>query len=235
MNENVTRLQHGEKEIILIATAHVSRESADLVKRVIEGERPDSVCIELDHERYNNLQNPRAWEVRDIRKAIKAKKAGLFLTNLVLSSYQKKIASKLNTTLGGDMIQGIESAKSIGATLVLADRNIRITFLHIWQTLNLWEKAKLIASLLFSFSKDTNISDQDLQELLQEDMLDSLLIDMHTRFPKIGDVLITERDQYLAMRIMAAPGKKIVAVLGAAHVPGVKQEIEWGREKAPRT
>ena len=235
MNENVTRLQHGEKEIILIATAHVSRESADLVKRVIEGERPDSVCIELDHERYNNLQNPRAWEARDIRKAIKAKKAGLFLTNLILSSYQKKIASKLNTTLGSDMIQGIESAKSIGATLVLADRNIRITFLRIWQKLNLWEKAKVIASLLFSFSKDTNISDQDLQELLQEDMLDSLLTDMRTRLPKIGDVLITERDQYLAMRIMAAPGKKIVAVLGAAHVPGVKQEIEWGREKAPRT
>jgi pheromone shutdown-related protein TraB len=36
-------------------------------------------------------------------------------------------------------------------------------------------------------------------------------------------VLIDERDQYLAHKIRTAPGNKIVAVVGAGHVPGIKK------------
>ncbi len=225
MNTNITKLEFQEKEIILIATAHVSRESAMLVKQVIEDERPDSVCIELDEDRYSNIQNPKAWENTDIVKVIKTKRVGFLLANLALSSYQKKIAKKLEVPVGGEMIQGIESAKEIGANLVLADRKIQTTFLRIWRKLRIWEKAKLIISFLFSFDDNTEISDKDLQELLQTDMLESVLIDMRKQFPKIGEILICERDQYLANKIKNAPGKKIVAVLGGAHVPGVKNEI----------
>ena len=225
MTENVTTLDYQNKKIILIATAHVSKESAELVKQVIEKEHPDSVCIELDEDRYNNIQKPKAWENTDIVKVIKSKKVGFLLANLALSSYQKRIAMQLNTSVGGEMTQGIESAKEIGATLVLADRKIQTTFLRIWRKLSLWEKGKLLVSMLFSFDNDANVSDKDLQELLKADMLESVLIDMRKQFPKIGDILISERDQYLASKIKEAPGEKIVAVLGGAHVPGVKSEI----------
>lgn len=225
MNENVTSLDYQSKKIILIATAHVSKESAELVKQVIDEERPDSVCVELDEDRYNSIQNPQAWENTDIIKVIKSKKVGFLFVNLALSSYQKRIAKKLNTYVGGEMLQGIESAKQIGATLVLADRKIQTTFLRIWRKLSLWEKGKLIVSLLFSFDDDSTVSDNDLQELLKADMLESVLVDMRKQFPKIGDILISERDQFLASKIKEAPGKKIVAVLGGAHVPGVMKEI----------
>jgi len=225
MNENITKLEYQGKEIILIATAHVSRESAELVKQVIEEERPGSVCIELDEDRYSNMQNPKAWENTDIVKVIKSKRVGFLLANLALSSYQKKIAKKLDVPVGGEMIQGIESAKETGANLVLADRKIQTTFLRIWRKLSVWEKAKLHVSLIFSFDEDSEITDKDLQELLQADMLESVLIDMRKQFPKIGDILISGRHQYLASKIKDAPGQKIVAVLGGAHVPGVKEEI----------
>jgi pheromone shutdown-related protein TraB len=226
MNEsNVTKLNYQEKEILLIATAHVSKESIELVKRVIEEEQPDSVCIELDEERYQNIQNPKAWEDTDIIKIIKSKKVGFLAANLLLSSYQKKMAKKLNTAVGGEMLQGMESAKAIGAELVLADRNIQTTFLRIWRKLSLWDKTKLIGSFLFSFDDDNDISNEDLQDLLQEDMLESAINGLRKEFPKIGDILISERDQYLAAKIKEAPGKKVVAVLGGAHVPGVKHEI----------
>jgi pheromone shutdown-related protein TraB len=123
------------------------------------------------------------------------------------------------------MKQGIESARELGANLVLADRDIQTTFLRIWRSLSFWEKAKLLTSLLFSFDEDTDISDHDLQEMLKEDMLESVLSDMRGQFPKIGAILVSERDQYLAAKIKDAPGQKIVAVLGGAHVPGVKEEI----------
>ena len=225
MFENVTTLEYQNKKIILVATAHVSKESVELVKQVIEAEHPDSVCIELDEDRYNSLQNPKAWENTDIIKVIKSKKVGFLMANLALSSYQKRIAKQLNTSVGGEMIQGIKSAEQIGATLVLADRKIQTTFLRIWRKLSLWEKGKMLFSLLFSFDDDTEVSDMDLQELLKSDMLESVLIDMRKQFPKIGEILISERDQYLASKIKEAPGKKIVAVLGGAHVPGVKNEI----------
>jgi pheromone shutdown-related protein TraB len=225
LTEHITTLDYQGKKILLVATAHVSKESAELVKQVIEEERPDSVCIELDEDRYQNIQNPKAWENTDIVKVIKSKRVGFLLANLALSSYQKRIAKQLGTSVGGEMLQGIESAKEVGATLVLADRKIQTTFLRIWRKLSLWEKGKLLISLLFSFEDDAKISDKDIQELLKADMLESVLIDMRKQFPKIGDILISERDQYLAYKIREAPGEKIVAVLGGAHVPGVKNEL----------
>ena len=226
MDENVTKVEYKGKEILLIATAHVSSKSVELVKQVIEEERPDSVCIELDEDRYNSIKNPKKWEETDITKVIKDKKAGYLLANMALSAYQKKIAKQLSTQVGGEMLQGMKSAEEIGAELILADRKIQTTFMRIWRKLNLWEKSKLLVSVLFSFDEeDTDITDQDLEELLKADMLESVLADMRKEFPKIGDILISERDQHLANKIREAPGKKIVAVLGGAHVPGVKDEI----------
>ncbi len=222
---NITRLNYQDKEIILVATAHVLKHSAELVKQVIAEERPDSVCVELDEERYKNILNPKAWESTDIVKVIKSKRIGFLIANLALGSYQKKMAKKLDTSVGGEMIQGIESAKDIGASLVLADRSIQTTFLRIWRKLSFWEKVKLFASLIFSFDKDTEISDKDLEDLLQEDMLESAMAGMREQFPQVGEILISERDKYLAAKIKGAPGKKVVAVLGGAHVPGVKEEI----------
>ena len=226
MVNNVTRLVFEGKEILLIATAHVSKESVELVKQVIEEERPDSVCIELDEGRYQNIKNPKAWENTDIIKVIKSKRVGFLLANLALGSYQKRIAQKLDTPVGGEMLQGIKSAEETGAELVLADRSIQTTFLRIWRKLSLIEKAKLITSFIIPGDDDDDeLTDSDLQELLQKDMLESALSDMRKEFPKIGDILVSERDQFLAAKIKAAPGKKVVAVLGGAHVPGVTEEI----------
>ena len=225
MEDNVVRLAYQDKEIILIGTAHVSQESAELVKRVVDEEKPDSVCIELDEGRYQNLQNPKSWEHTDVIQVIKTKKTGFLLANIVLGSFQKKIARQLGTVVGQEMLQGIKSAKETGAELVLADRNIQITFLRIWRKLGLWEKTKLFFSLLFSFGEEIELSSEDIKDLLKDETLESVVFEMRKKFPVIGEVLISERDQYLANKIKEAPGKKVVAILGGAHVPGVKEEI----------
>ncbi len=224
--DNVSKIQYNDKELILIATAHVSKQSAELVKQVIEDERPDSVCIELDEQRYQNMKNPKAWEDTDIIKVIKDKKIGFLIANLILSSYQKRMAKKLDSTLGGEMIQGMKSAEEIGATLVLADRSIQTTFLRIWRKMKFLEKMKLFFAFMFSGDEEENeITNEDLENLLQTDTLEEALTSMREQFPKVGEILISERDQYLAYHIKNAPGTKVVAVLGGAHVPGIKEEI----------
>jgi pheromone shutdown-related protein TraB len=223
--ENVSRLRYGDKEIILIATAHISLRSAALVKRVIEAERPDSVCVELDDDRLKNMRDPDSWKKTDIVKVIKAKKVGFLFANLILSSYQKKMAGKLGTKVGQEMIQGVESAKDVGAELVPADRKIQTTFLRIWRKLGVIEKIKLLSGLLFSFDEDEDVTEDDLRELLHGDILEAAMGDIRKKYPKVGEILINERDRYLANKIKNAPGDKVVAVLGGAHVPGVRDEI----------
>ena len=225
MEEHIVRLDYQGKQIILVATAHVLKQSAELIKKVIHEERPDSVCVELDEERYQSILNPKAWENTDIIQVIKSKKVGFLLANLILGSYQKRIAKDLDTVAGQEMLEGINSAKETGAQLVLADRSIQTTFTRIWRKLNIWDKAKLLFDLLVSEDDDKSLSNDDVSELLKTDVLASVTAQVREKFPKIADILISERDQYLAHMIKEAPGKTVVAVLGGAHVPGVAQEI----------
>lgn len=233
MIEHLSKVSYQEKEIILIATAHVSETSVTLVRETIAQERPDSVCVELDDARYQTILNPKAWEKTNVSQVVREKKVFLMLAQLMISSYQKRMAKKLGTTVGGEMIQGIESAKLVGANLVLADRNIQTTFLRLWRLLSVREKAKLIVGLVMGDDEEAeNITEDDLLKLLEQDMLESVLGEVKEEFPIIGQVLIHERDQYLANKIKNAPGKKIIAVLGGAHVPGVIQEIQREQDMA---
>lgn len=226
-DEHITRVQYQDKEIILIATAHVSKQSAELVKEVIEQEKPNSICVELDEDRYKNIKNPKAWADTDLVQVIKEKKVGFMLANLVLGSYQKKLAKQLDTNVGQEMVQGIKSAEETGADLVLADRSIQTTFMRIWRKMTLKEKFDLLLNLFFALDdeEESEITDEEIAKLLQKDMLEGAMANMKEEFPKIGDILLCERDQHLANKIKNAPGPKVVAVLGGAHVAGVQEEI----------
>lgn len=224
--ETITRLDLNGKEIILIGTAHVSKHSAEQVKEVIDVEQPDSVCIELDEQRYKSIREGNKWKDMDIFQVIKDKKATLLLMNLAISSFQNRMAKQFDIKPGQEMIQGIESAEEIDAKLVLADRDIQITFSRIWNGIGLKGKALLLTQVIASiFSKET-ISEEDLEKMKTQDTINAMLHEFTEAFPRLKKPLIDERDQYLAQKIKGAPGEKVVAVLGAAHVPGIKQEIK---------
>lgn len=223
--ENITRLTVDDKEIILIGTAHVSRKSAELVEKVIREEQPDSVCVELDQKRFESIQDQNKWRNMDIFKVIREKKTTLLLMNLAISSFQNRLAKQFGVKPGQEMIQGIESAKEVGAELVLADRDIQITFSRIWRGIGLKGKASLLSSIIYSIFSREEITEEELEKMKSQDMLNSMLQEMTEHFPRLKKPLIDERDQYLAEKIRNAPGQKIVAVLGAAHVPGIMKEI----------
>ncbi len=223
--DNVETMNINGKEIILIGTAHVSKESAEQVKEIIEETKPDSVCVELDEERYDSIVNKDKWEELDIFKVIKQKKALFLLVNLIIGSFQKKIAKQFGINAGQEMIQGIESAKDVDAKLVLADRNIQITFKRVWRGLGFFEKLKLGFQILTMLFYDEEITEEEMNEMKSGDSLTIILAEMGKQFPGIKKHLIDERDQYLSHKIKNAPGDKIVAVLGAGHIPGIMEEI----------
>jgi len=220
------RLTFEDKEITLIGTAHVSRESTDMVGRVIEAEKPDTVCVELCQSRYQSIMEKNRWQDTDLIKVIKEKKAFLLLSNLMLSYFQRKIGQKLGIKPGEEIMRAIQGAKAVGARIHLADRDIRITLSRTWRLMGLWTKVKLLAQFVTSVGEMDAIKNEDIEKMKSKDVLETLLSEMGESLPEIKRTLIDERDQYLAYQIRTAPGKNVVAVVGAGHLPGVQKYWE---------
>lgn len=218
-------LHINDKEIYILGTAHVSKISKEEVLKTIDENAFDTICIELDQRRYNSLNDPKKWEETNIIDVIKKKQTGFLLANLILSSYQKRVAFKINSQSGIEMITAIKEAKEKNIHLELIDRDIQTTFSRIYQKHNLWQKAKLIVSLISAIFDDEEINDKDIEALKQEDILDMALKDIEKAFPIVSEVLIDERNKILAQNIKKAPGKKILAIVGAAHIPGILKYI----------
>mgnify|MGYP000048904506 CR=1 FL=1 len=117
-------LECGDKNIILVGTAHVSRESAQQVSHTIQQEKPDTVCVELCQSRYQSIRQKERWQETDIVKIIKERKSFLLLSNLLLASFQKRIAKKLDIKPGQEMIKAVETAEEEDAAVHLADRDL---------------------------------------------------------------------------------------------------------------
>ncbi|MGD1971829.1 MAG: TraB domain-containing protein, partial [Desulfobacterales bacterium] len=200
-NPNLTHLQFDDKEFILVGTAHVSKESARLAKSVIETEKPDTVCVELCSSRFQAIQQKDRWQDTDIVKIVKEKKSFLLLSNLLLASFQKRIAKQFDIKPGAEMIAAIETAESVGAQIHLADRDIRTTLSRTWRVMGLWSKIKLIFQLTLSLGQLDDIKEEDIEEMKQQDVLETLLAEVGRSLPEIKTILIDERDQYLAEKI----------------------------------
>jgi pheromone shutdown-related protein TraB len=224
-NKDIHYISLNDKDIFLIGTAHISRASAETVKNFIIEEKPDSVCVELCQSRYQSITDPEKWKNMDIITIIKQKKALLLLVNLILSAFQKRLARQLGLNPGQEMIEAIKAAQENNINLVLADRDIQITFARIWKKLGFFGKFRLLFMLLLSIFSQEDISEEEIERLKSEDVLTAALNDLAVSFPRLKSSLIDERDQYLAEKIKNAPGKKIVAVVGAGHIPGIKTEI----------
>jgi pheromone shutdown-related protein TraB len=225
-NDNVHRIKRDGREIILIGTAHVSRESAELVERVIAEEKPDTVCVELCKPRYEAIRQRDKWQQTDILKVIREKRTSILLSQLIMASLQRRIAQKLNITPGEEMLRAIARAEEIGAEIVLADREIRVTLLRTWRQIGFWSKVKILPDVLLSLFGTDEITEEEIEKLKQHDVLELALQTVGEKLPGLKATLIDERDLYLSHTISHAPGVRIVAVVGAGHVPGILEHLD---------
>lgn len=223
-------LSHQEKTIILVGTAHVSKESIRLVEEVIERERPDAVCLELDEKRYQSLTNRRQWQELDLKTIIKKKQLSTLLVSLMMASYQKRLGQQLGVTPGAELLAAVNKAKEHGIKISLCDRDVRITLRRAWKSTTYWKKGYLLSSLMASLFDRSEISEEKLEELKQKDVLSEMMNELGDSLPDLKRVLIDERDLYLSEKIKEADGEKIVAVVGAGHVEGIK--ATFGRDRS---
>ncbi len=222
----VKKVELDGRQIYLVATAHVSKQSVQDVRDTIDAVNPDSICVELCESRYRNIMDREQWKRTNIVKIIREKKAMLLLSSLIMSSYQRRIAQQLGVTPGAEMVEGIRLAEKRQAALVLADRDIQITLRRTWGNLGSWSKLKMMGQLMMSLFFVGKIDAETVEEIKQEEQLADVLGLLAKEFPTVMGTLIDERDVYLSQKIRSAEGKTVVAILGAGHVPGILQEIQ---------
>lgn len=232
MSDNYKSLVLNGREFFLLGTAHVSRESISDVEREIETQKPDCVAIELDEQRYASLKNPESWRNLDIVKVLKEKRGWVLLANLVLGSYQKRMGEDTGVQPGEEMKIAAEKANSLGIPIALVDRPIQTTLRRAWAKNSFFGKCKLLAVLFSSIFEKENISSEQIEELKNSNEMDSMMAELAEYFPAVKQVLIDERDLFLASSIWHSKGNKVLAVLGAGHLPGVERWLKQFAEDA---
>ena len=225
-SDDVYLIKKDDREFIVVGTAHISRQSADLVREVIEREKPDTVCVELDEKRLKALSEKNRWENLDLRQIIKNKQLSTLMVNLVLSSYQKKLGEKLGVTPGTELLEAVQTANENNIPVELCDREVRITLRRAWHSMNLWQKSKFLSAGLAGLFEKQELTEEKLAELRSKDVLSEMMDEIGKAMPVLKKVIIDERDQYIAQKMKDSKGKKVVSIVGAGHVKGIVKCLE---------
>ncbi len=222
---NVSIIELPGKTVYIVGTAHVSRSSVELAENVIREVHPTTVAVELCESRFNSLRDPHRWKNTDIVSVIKEGKAFVLLAQLMLAAFQKKLGEHLQVKPGEEMLRAVKVAEEVNAGIALVDREVRITLKRVWATLSIFGIGKLLFAMITGLFGDKQIEAEEIERLKSADALDELLRDFSQALPGVREALIDERDIYLGQKIKIAAGDKIVAVVGAGHVPGILKTI----------
>lgn len=222
----IKTIQHNGCTITLVGTAHVSHKSVELVEEKIRTGDYDCIAVELCPARHKNLVDSAWWKNLDIFQILKQGKGNLLLINLALSAYQRRLAEKMGIEPGQEMIRAIELAREHDLRLEVIDRDISITLQRMYQKVSFWQKLKLFSGLLASVFVGEEITEEQIEELKEGDMLHSLVQEFGEVLPSVKSILIDERDQYMVgklIQLAEAPGgpKNILAMVGAGHLVGM--------------
>ena len=218
---NVTPGQHHGRDNYIVGPAHNSQRSVEEVRRVITEVKPDTVCVELDKTRFEALVDESSWRRLDVFQIIRDKKVLLLLANLALSGFQRRLGEKLGVRPGAELLAAVEAAEQAGAELVLADRDVQATLKRAWHNLSFWNKLRLSSVLLAAPFATEELSEEQVESLKERDTISEALAEAARHLPGIREPMIDERDRYLMSMVQEAPGKTIVAVVGAGHVAGM--------------
>ena len=216
--------------LTIIGTAHVSEESVNEVKDAIYEQHPEVVAIELDRNRYHRLKQEMMGIEQDdtisVTEIIKENKVGLFFTSTLLSYFQSKIGAEVDVAPGSEMIGAIEASEDLGIPIALIDRDVNVTLQRALNKMGFVEKAKFLYGLIVSALGFGDEEDVDIEDLKNPEKLDDLLEMFKDEAPDIYDVLVHERDAFLAGSILRIPEDKVIAVVGAGHQPGINKYLD---------
>ena len=224
-NSSITHFQSEDLNIYLLGTAHISAESINEVKEAIQILQPDEVAIELDEKRYESLKSGMKWSSLNLKEIIKKKQLSSLVSSLVLGSYQKRMGDQTGVKPGSELLTAATEAEAQGIQFSLIDRDVRITLKRVWRGTAFLKKTHLLGTLVGSLFDRTEVSEEELAKIKEQDTLTTMINEMEEQLPSIKRLLIDERDHYMASHLLEKKGT-VLAIVGAGHVPGMMKLLE---------
>ncbi|MGY5863783.1 MAG: TraB/GumN family protein [Candidatus Thorarchaeota archaeon] len=210
------------ERVVFVSVIHTDLESVEEARRIVRETKPDVVAVELDHDRYQLLSNPPEEEPVPL--------AGDAAHDLVqqLAMLEKSLGEITGSDVGDEMLAAIEEGRAVDAKIALVDRPMTETIRAMMQVP--MDELYRLTGLLPDATRDIEEGGAgDLLAMLKEDgAVDDLMVQFKTEFPGLADVLIGQRDKYVAkaLKFLLNDVKgKIVVVLGAGHIAGVKAAL----------
>jgi len=215
--------------IILIGTAHISKDSVKEVRAAIEKYKPDIVAVELCERRHEAITKKDKWESTPVTQLLKSNNAYLMLAQTFLSSIQRRLGKEYGVEPGSEMIAAMQEAEKFGLKVALVDRDISVTLKRAWRKMGIREKFRLTWEFLkamLGFDEE-ELEELDLKKLMDQDVISALMEEFGKIAPSATNVLIHERDAYISKKILDESKKgKVLAVVGAGHLKGIKSHLE---------
>jgi pheromone shutdown-related protein TraB len=222
MSQTLRRVELKDRTVLLAGTVHISQESTLEVRRLIEEEKPGRVCVEIDEGRYRSMSQEKGWESLDIGKVLKEGKGFLLMANLALAGFQRRMGAGIGGKPGDEMLAAVKSAQEAGIPYTFCDREVQVTLKRAWSKSGFWNRSKLLASLVESAFSNEKLTEAEIEKLKEKNELDSMMAELASFLPSVKEVLIDERDRFLASRIFLAPESLVLAVVGAGHLDGIE-------------
>jgi len=212
------------KNLTIIGTSHISKQSLNEIKEKIEKEKPDIIAIELDKERlFSLLSKNRKKSSFSFKQVFKIGLKG-FLFAWFGSFISRKLGEKTGIFPGSDMLLAFKLAMKNKIPIALIDQNINITLRKISKTFSLKEKIRFIKLLLLTpFLKKSEKIVFDLNKVPEEEVISFLITRLKKEFPSLYKVLVEERNLFMAKKLktLMEKYKKVLVVVGAGHEQGI--------------
>ncbi len=219
-----------DENLRLLGTAHISKTSAEAARKEVTEFDPDIVAVELCKGRLDALTQPDKFDNETLGKVLREGKAPLVLFQSMLAIEQRKMGMEEGEMPGTDLLAAIQAAAEAGKEVALVDRDIQTTLRRAWRKMRFREKRKILMTVLFE--EEDGEDDVSVDELLENtDLITQLMDELREVAPAAGEVLIDERDEFLATSIQRIrPRGKVLAVIGAGHLEGVANHLRENRE-----
>ena len=220
---SVNNIVEIDDRLRILGTAHVSSESVELVRNQIEEWEPDLIAVELCPSRMAALTEPESLDSEDLLKIIKEGRSAMILLQSALAAQQRRMGIASGERPGAELLAAVNAAEESDIPVEMIDRDVVITLRRAWKKMGMIEKWRILNALLWE-EDDEEVS---IDEVLGDsDLLSSMMEEARELAPRAGEVLIDERDSFLAGRIQQIRGKgKVLAVIGAGHLSGVVQNL----------
>ena len=207
------------RNVFVIGTSHIAKESVEEVKLFIALRKPDVVAVELDRARLSGLASKRRerMSLRDVRRV------GFygFLFSLVGGWVERKLGEKVGVSPGSEMLSAVRLAQQSGARVALIDQDIAVTLKRFSVVFSWREKFRLLGDVVKGLFSGKSVIDFDLKKVPPERVIKKLIGEVKRRYPNLYHVLVTERNEFMALRLAELsrdfPDKLILAVVGAGH------------------